>query len=429
MSTTPTTTTTAGPAETPAAPNADSTAVVLVADAFESSGIQALEDDGCTVHSQPDLSADDLPKAIADVNPDVLIVRSTKVTEAAFDAAKKLSLVVRAGAGYDTIDVAAASARGIFVANCPGKNSVAVAELVWGLILSCDRRIPDQTAELRAGTWNKNQYSKARGLYGRVLGIVGLGQIGLEVARRGQAFGMKVYAWSRSLTEEKADALGIGYCSNVVNLAKMSDVISVNVAANDDTRHLIDEKFCSAMLPGAYLINTSRGSVVDEQALTTAIRKKGVRAGLDVYAEEPASGDTTFTDPIVNEPGVYGTHHIGASTDQSQQAIADEAVRVITTYTNTGVVPNCVNRAEFTAAIAILTVRHLNKPGVLAHVFYTLGQAGINVEEMENIIYEGEEAACARIQLTSVPSEEDLNTIGSNDNVLSVDIAEIRNRK
>ncbi len=236
---------------------------------------------------------------------------------------------------------------------------------------------------------------------------------------------MNVVAWSRSLTQEKADRLGVGFCSNIINLAKMSDVVSINIAATGDTKNIIDERFCSALKDGAYIVNTSRGSVIDQVALTAAIREKGVRAGLDVYADEPAAADKTFADAIVNEPGVYGTHHIGASTDQAQQAIADEVVRVVESYLSTGEVPNCVNRAASTTATSLLTVRHLNKPGVLAHVFYTLGQANINVEEMENIIYEGAEAACARIQLDDLPDESEINAIRSNDNVLSVSITSI----
>lgn len=398
---------------------------VLIADKFEQSGVDGLEHLGCEVLLNPDLSPQTLPDAVAEFDPDVLIVRSTKVPAAVFEKAKSLSLVLRAGAGYDNIDMQAASARGVFVANCPGKNSIAVAELAWALILSCDRRVPDQVIDLRNGVWNKKEYAKASGLYGRTLGIVGLGQIGREVAERGKAFGMNVVGWSRSLTEEKADALGIGYCANLVNLAKMSDVISVNVAATNDTKHLINEQFCQAMKPGTYLINTSRGSVVDQTALTNAIRTKGIRCGLDVFANEPAGGQGEFTDSIVKEPGVYGTHHIGASTDQAQQAIAMEAVRVVAEYKKSGQVLNCVNRASSTSATAMLTVRHLNRPGVLAHVFYTLGQAGINVEEMENIIYDGAKAACARIQLDSSPGPEHIAAISANDAVLSVVLAKL----
>ena len=398
---------------------------VLIADKFEAAGIASLEALGCAVQSNPDLVGDALTAALAEQNPDVLIVRGTKVPAEAIEAASAMSLIVRAGAGYDSIDVAAASARGVFVANCPGKNAIAVAELAWALILSCDRRVPDQTAELRAGTWNKKEYAKAAGLYGKTLGVVGLGQIGREVAERGKAFGMKVVAWSRSLTEAKADELGVGYVSKLINLARMADVVSVNIAANSQTAGLINQQFCQAMKQGAYFINTSRGSVVDEAALTAAIRDKGIRAGLDVFADEPGSGTGQFTSPIVQEPGVYGTHHVGASTDQAQQAIAEEAVRIIEQYIKTGAVPNCVNRAESTPATTLLTVRHINRPGVLAHVFYTLGQAGINVEEMENIIYDGARAACARIQLDDLPQEAHLHAIGGNENVLSVTLTQI----
>jgi D-3-phosphoglycerate dehydrogenase len=401
---------------------------VLVADKFEQVGLDGLAHAGCTVTFRPDLSPETLAAAVAEIDPDVLIVRGMKVPAAVFEAAKSLSLVLRAGAGYDSIDVAAASAKGVFVANCPGKNAIAVAELAWGLILSCDRRIPDQTSDLRRGRWDKKEYSKASGLYGRTLGVVGLGQIGQEVASRGKAFGMKVVAWSRNLTEEKADSLDIGYCSSIVNLAKMSDVISIHVASTLDTKHLINETIFNVMKPGSYVINTSRGSVVDSEAMANAIHTKGIRAGLDVFASEPSAGagDNLFTDPIVKEPGVYGTHHVGASTDQAQQAIAREAVRIVSEYLTTGRVLNCVNRAARTPATCQLTVRHLNRPGVLAHIFYTLGQAGINVEEMENVIYDGAHAACARIQLDSAPTADHLRTINNNENVLSASIATIQ---
>jgi D-3-phosphoglycerate dehydrogenase len=402
---------------------------VLVADKFEASGLEGLRAAGCAVRSDPDLTAATLEQALRELDPDVLVVRGTKVTTAALRSAARLSLVVRAGAGYDTIDVETASARGIFVANCPGKNAIAVAELTWGLILACDRRLADQAADLRRGLWKKKEYARAAGIYGRTLGIVGLGEIGCEVAARGRAFGMKVVAWSRSLTEERALAMGAGYCSNLVNLAKVSDVVSVHVAATPDTQGLIGEKFCAALKPGSIVVNTSRGSVVDQAALTRAVRDKGVRLGLDVFASEPSGAEGTFDDPIVQEPGVIGTHHVGASTDQAQQAIAAEVVRIVDTYQRAGTVLNCVNRATATPATMRLTVRHLNRPGVLAHVFYTLGQAGINVEEMENVIYDGARAACARIQLDEPASDEHLNAIRANADVLSVAVTRIQRRR
>lgn len=402
---------------------------VLVADKFEASGLEGLRAAGCQVRFEPDLTAATLEQAVREHDPEVLVVRGTNVTSATLQGAAQLSLVVRAGAGYDTIDVETASARGIFVSNCPGKNAIAVAELAWALILGCDRRVPDQTADLRRGAWKKKEYSKAAGLYGRTLGIVGLGQIGSEVASRARAFGMKVVAWSRSLTEERALAMGVGYCSNLVNLAKLADVVSVHVSATPETQGLIGEKFCAALKPGSCLVNTSRGSVVDQAALVRAVREKGLRLGLDVFANEPAAGEGTFEDPIVKESGVIGTHHVGASTDQAQQAIAAEVVRIVDTYQRTGRVLNCVNRATATPATTLLTVRHLNRPGVLAHVFYTLGQAGINVEEMENVIYEGAHAACARIQLDEPASDQNLKAIRANADVLSVQVTTIQRKR
>lgn len=184
--------------------------LVLIADKFEQSGRDGLEALGCEVSYQPDLKDDSLVAAVGEIRPDVLVVRSTKVTEPMLNAGS-VKLVVRAGAGYNTIDVAAASKRGIYVSNCPGKNSIAVAELAFALILALDRRIADNVISLRSGEWNKKEFSKARGLFGRTLGLIGVGKIGQEMIPRAQAFGMPVIAWSRSLTRERADELGVAF--------------------------------------------------------------------------------------------------------------------------------------------------------------------------------------------------------------------------
>jgi D-3-phosphoglycerate dehydrogenase / 2-oxoglutarate reductase len=403
---------------------------VLIADKFETVGIDGLKELGCTVVSQPDLTAEALPAAVKEVDPHILIVRGTKVTAETLNAGTSLTLVIRAGAGIDTIDVATASSRGIFVSNCPGKNSIAVAELVMGLVLACDRRIPDQVADLRQGKWNKAEYSKARGLYGRTLGIVGLGQIGKEVAVRARAFGMRVLAWSRTLTHEEADRLEIAYAQSPLEVARLSDVVTVNVAANADTRHLVNAEFLAAMRPGAYLINTSRGSVVDEGALQQAVSGKKIRAGLDVFQNEPAGGKGEFTNPIVQVPGVYGTHHVGASTDQAQVAIAHEVIRVVEAFRATGEVPNVVNRLARSSASHVLVIRHRNRPGVLAHVFGVLANAAINVEEVENIIYHGAQATLARIHLDGEPGNGALERIKSgNADIISVDLNAIDGRQ
>ena len=397
---------------------------VLIADKFEDIGRQQLAALGCEVAFFPDADAGSLAGLVREVNPDVLVVRSTKVNGDAIAAANRLKLIVRAGAGYDTIDVATASREGVYVANCPGKNAVAVAELAWALILSCDRRVPDQTAELRAGQWNKKEYGKARGLYGATLGILGVGTIALEVIERARAFGMDVIAWSRSLTAERAAELRVRFAATPVEVAKQADVVSVHVASTPETKHLINAAFIGAMRRGAYLINTSRGAVVDETALAQGIADKQLRAGMDVFETEPGGGTGGFDAAIARQPGVYGTHHVGASTDQAQQAIALETVRIVQHLRDTGEVLHCVNKARKSSAAALLTVRHRNRPGVLASVFDVLGEAQINVEEMDNILYEGKEAACARIQLAKAPTGSDLDRIrGGNEHILSVELS------
>jgi D-3-phosphoglycerate dehydrogenase / 2-oxoglutarate reductase len=395
---------------------------VLIADKFEQSGQDGLKAAGCQVTYQPGLKDDALAEAVERLRPDVLVVRSTKVTEAIL-AAGGLKLVVRAGAGYNTIDVAAASRRGIYVSNCPGKNSVAVAELAFALILALDRRIADNVVSLRQGQWNKAEFSNARGLFGRTLGLIGVGRIGREMVPRAKAFGMSVAAWSRSLTPEAARELGIEHQASPIAVARAADIVSVHVAANPQTNGLIDANFFDAMRPGAYFINTSRAEVVDQVALSWAVRSNGVRAGLDVFANEPSRGAGDFADDIVKLPGVYGTHHIGASTDQAQEAIAAETVRIVRTFQETGKVPNVVNIARATPATCALVVRHLDRPGVLAGVLDLISAARINVQEMENIVFDGAQAAVARINLETAPAADLLEQIkAANPNVLELSL-------
>ncbi len=386
---------------------------ILIADKFEQSGIDGLRAIGCeTIIYNPGLKDDALTEAIRDTGADVLVVRSTKVSEAALYAGR-LSLVVRAGAGFNTIDVRAASARGIYVSNCPGKNSVAVAELAFGLILALDRRIADNVAELRAGKWNKNEFGKAAGLYGRTLGLIGLGQIGREMIARAKAFGLNVIGWSRNLTPEKAEELGIHYRQTILEIVHEADILSLHVALTPETRGFINADIFEVMKPGAIFINTSRAEVLDQHALAQAIKTKNIRAGLDVFANEPATATGDFSDELVSLPGVYGTHHIGASTDQAQEAIAAETVRIIREFKETGSVPNVVNLSDRTPATHKLVVRHKDRPGVLAHVLNEIKAANINVQQMENIVFAGAEAAIARIELDGTLEPETMDRIRS----------------
>jgi len=414
---------------------------ILIADKFEKSGIDALEAAGCEVISDPALEQDALKEAIAKTGADVLVVRSTKVTAPMLDAGR-LSLVVRAGAGYNTIDVAAASKRGIYVSNCPGKNAIAVAELAFALILALDRRVPDNVAELRAGTWNKKEYSRAQGIFGRTLGLLGVGSIGQEMIRRAAGFGLNVVLWSRRfagerrpLSSQEARELGVEAALGQVSIeleptpedvAARADILSVHLALGPETRSLVNAQLLRRLRPGAILINTARGEVVDADAVAEAVRDRGLRVGLDVFANEPSAAAGPFEDPLVSQPGVYGTHHIGASTEQAQEAIAAETVRIITTYKDTGRVPNVVNLARRTPATHMLVVRHRDRPGVLAHVFDHLRLANLNVQETENIVFEGAEAAVARINLDGQPSAELCDRIkAGNDNVLDLQVVRL----
>ncbi|NOY26366.1 MAG: hydroxyacid dehydrogenase, partial [Oligoflexia bacterium] len=210
----------------------------------------------------------------------------------------------------------------------------------------------------------------------------------------------------RLLTAAHAEALGVTYCPTAIDACRGADALTIHLALNEQTRGIIGAQLLEALRPGAYVINTSRGPVVDQDALVTAIQTRGLRAGLDVFAQEPGAGDDHFSDPIGKNPAVYGTHHIGASTDQASEAVGDEVVRIVSTYLQEGEVPNCVNVAQRTAATHMLVVRHRDEVGVLAHVLDLLGQAGINVQEMENVVFSGAAAASARIQVDSAPGAE-----------------------
>lgn len=394
--------------------------MVLIADALAETARDAIAEAGHEIRYDPTLAGEALTEALRQLDPAILVVRSTKVTEADLMAAPSLELVVRAGAGVDSIDVAEASRRGVFVANCPGKNATAVAELAFGLLLALDRRIPDNVQEARAGTWNKKGFASGLGLYGQTLGLIGLGGIGREMVSRAKAFGMPVVAWSRSLTAEEARQLGVERASSPLDVARQADVVSLHVASTPATRGLVDAAFLSEMHDGAALINTARADIVDEEAVAEAIAARGLRYATDVPAGEPQAKEGDFNHPLANT--AYITHHIGASTDQATEAIGVEAARVVLTYAERGQVENSINIAEQTPATHLLTVRHLDRVGVLAGVLDVIRQANWNVQEMENVIFEGAEAACARIRFDGQPDDAVLERIREQDHVLNATV-------
>lgn len=394
---------------------------ILIADKFPETGLDRLRAMGLEVVSDPSLEEAALEQVLQETSAQILVVRSTRVEARHLDASASLALVIRAGAGVNTIDVEEASRRGIHVANCPGKNSIAVAELAFAHLLAMDRRLVDGALDLRQGRWKKKEYAKARGLYGTTLGLLGMGQIAQAMVARAHAFGIGVVAWSRSLTAEKAVELGVEYAATPTEVAARCDALSVHLALNDDTQRLVDAEVLAALPDGALVINTSRGGVIDQQALAREVESRGLRAALDVFDGEPAGGDGELEPGIFLLPGVQGSHHIGASTAQAQQAVADEVLRIVHAFESAGDVPNCVNLADTTPATHLLVVRHRNRVGALAGVLDVLRGAEINVQEVENIIFRGAEAASARLRLDREPDAAVLARVSaSSEHVLAV---------
>jgi len=393
---------------------------ILIADKVSKELIASLNALGAEVRLYPELTAETLPEAIGDAG--ILIVRSTRVTADTIEAAKHLGMIVRAGAGVNTIDLEAASGKGIYVTNCPGMNTDAVAELTMGLLISADRGIADATQAMRDGKWQKGRFGKAKGLKGRTLGIIGTGQIGRAVARRAKGLEMKIMVWSRGLTPEKAEALGCGYAATLKELAEKSDAVSVHITAAKDTRKLINEEFFNAMKPGAIFLNTSRGEVVDTAALAEAIKGKGLRVGLDVFEGEPTGSDTPFDQTELAAQTVC-TPHIGASTEQAEEAIAGEVLRIVREYMQMGQPPNAVNLRKPMEKRPYLTVRHYNHVGVLARVLDMLRDERINVEEMQNSIFKTNEAACCCLILEKMPGEKILQKLTDDQDILEVSLA------
>jgi D-3-phosphoglycerate dehydrogenase len=397
---------------------------LLIADKLHPRAIEELRTLPLEVVYEPELTRETLERNLKGVG--VLVVRSTEVTAEAIESAKHLNLIVRAGASYSTIDVRAASKRGIYVANCPGKNASAVAELVYGLMIALDRRIPDAVVSLRAARWERQEYGKAEGLHGKTLGIAGLGAIGREVAGRARGFGLNLVAWSRSLTPTRASELGIAHAASIEELAQKSQILSLHLALTERTRHVLGRRIIGLLPDRAMVINTARSDLVDNEALLEAVEKRGVRVAFDVYPEEPR-GSRTFGFPQIFQsyPSgglVYGTPHIAAATDQAQLAIATETVRIIRSFLLEATVPNIVNVLSLSASRFQLVIRMLDKVGTFANVLAVLKRHGINVEEVSNTVFEGGVAACAKLRLLQRPTEACLAEIKAFDEVLHVDL-------
>lgn len=402
---------------------------LLIADKLHPRAVEELRTLPVEVEYEPDLTKETLEAKISDVG--VLVVRSTEVTAAALEKAKHLHLIVRAGAQVGTIDVRAASKKGIYVANCPGKNASAVAELVFGLIVAIDRRIPDAVASLRAGKWQRTEYGHAEGIHGKRLGVAGFGAIGREVAARARAFGLQVMGYSRGLTPARAAEMGVGHTRSLEELASKVDILTVHLALTDRTRGIVSQKVFASLPKHAIFLNTARADLVDYAAMREAVKTRGLRCGIDVYPDEPKAKDTyesdLFSPPESADSGfIYGTPHIAASTDQAQLAIATETVRVIRSFLLEGDVPNVVNVTTSVAHFQMV-IRMVDKVGTLANVLAVLKRHDINVEEVANTVFEGGGASCAKLRIVSRPTEACLREIRAFEEVLHVDIVTLPN--
>lgn len=400
---------------------------LLIADKLHPRAIEELRALPIEVLYEPEITRESLEQKIQNIG--ILVVRSTEVTEAAIEKARSLHLIVRAGANFNTIDAKAASRRGIYVANCPGKNASAVVELVLGLTVAIDRRIPDALVSLRSHKWERGEYSKAEGVAGKTLGIAGVGAVGKELALRAKAFGLNVIGWSRSLTPSKAAELGMGYAGSLEELASKSNILSVHLALTDRTRHIVNKRVFDALPARAIFINTARADLVDQAALRDAV-KAGLRVGIDVYPDEPKGRgeyhSDLFAPATANGGFVYGTPHIAASTDQAQLSIATETVRVIRSFLLEANVPNVVNTSSSIAKFQIV-IRMMDKVGTFANVLAVLKRHGINVEEVTNTVFEGGAAACAKLRVVSRPTEVCLSEVRAFEEVLQVDVVTLPN--
>ena len=387
---------------------------VLIADKFPEQYVQQLKDIDLDVIYSPKLGENDLPEAAKDV--DIVVVRSTVVNAATINASKNLNLIIRAGAGVNNIDIPAANQKGIYVANCPGMNSVAVAELAIGLMISLDQRIPDNVIDFRNGKWNKGEYSKAEGLMGKTLGIIGVGNIGKEVAKRALALGMNVYGKDIS----RIEGIAIKDFSEMNQLLPLCDVVTLHLPATPQTKALFNKEMFSYMKPNALLINTARADLIDQDAMMEAIKTKNIRVALDVIKNEPEEKAGEIKSPLQELKNVYVTHHIGASTEQAQNAVAAETIKIIKDFISSGVIAHWVNRAKISDAHFQLVVKHYDKPGVLANIMSIIRDKNINIEEIENVIFEGGVVACCTMKLKNSISTEMIRQMHDNPSVLSV---------
>jgi D-3-phosphoglycerate dehydrogenase / 2-oxoglutarate reductase len=313
---------------------------VFISDKLENSGLDLLQQSGLDLDNRPGLSGDALKEALQ--NADGMIVRSgTRVTAELLEQPGKLRAIVRAGVGVDNIDVAAATRRGILVMNTPGGNTISTAEHTIAMMMAIARLIPFAAASLQASKWERGKFVGVQ-LAGKTLGIVGLGRVGREVARRAAGLDMKVVGFDPFLAPDRAAQLGIESISDLEQLLPRCDVLTVHTPGGPENMNLIDARRLALMKRGARVINCARGGIINEEALAEALRSGHIAgAAIDVFVQEPPPAAHVLT----KLPNVVVTPHLGASTLEAQDAVAQEAAQLLIGFLQRGVVQFAVNMA------------------------------------------------------------------------------------
>ncbi|MEO2073976.1 MAG: phosphoglycerate dehydrogenase [Bacillus sp. (in: firmicutes)] len=313
---------------------------VLVTDGISNTGLKSLlEHPNFVVDRQPTLPVEELKTIIA--NYDALIVRSqTKVTDELLATATRLRVIARAGVGVDNIDVNAATRKGIIVINAPGANTIAATEHTLAMMLSLARKIPQAHKKTSNGEWDRNSF-KGVELYKKTLGVIGMGKIGTEVAKRAKSFGMNILGFDPYLTEERAQKLGITKASLDL-IAQESDFITIHTPLTNDTRGIINDEYLGKTKKGVRFVNCARGGIIDEKALVRAIQSGYVAgAALDVFEKEPVA------DPeLLENPNIIVTPHLGASTVEAQEKVAQEVSAEIIDIFETQSIQHAVNMPQ-----------------------------------------------------------------------------------
>ncbi|MEM1030983.1 MAG: NAD(P)-dependent oxidoreductase [Myxococcota bacterium] len=385
---------------------------MLVADELARAPLDGLALLGVEIRHEPSLTAGALPGAVGEV--DILVVRDTVVSAATVEAAKELNLIIHADRGADVVDVAAASQHGVYVAHCPSPRVPAVAELTLGMLLALDRGLVSADP-------GERDVGAARGVFGRRLGIAGMGRVGQRVAATAAAMGMRVMAWSRGLTPRRAERLGVTRADSLEALAAGVDVLSLHLPLVPSTRHVVDATVLRALPRGAVLLNAAHPALVDPEALTRVAVARELRVGLDM---SPAP-DTPA--PELSPARLCAVRSAAGATLQAEDAIATEVSRIVRAFLSEGDVPNVINVMGNTAARYALILRSRDEVGVLANVLAVIKRHGLNITEVKNHVFEGASAACTKLNISGRPTDRCLAEICAFDEVFHVDVVPLPN--